>query len=280
MRLTADNDTFGRRVEVIGKHGQRDVGEPKASAIAAGVIRSLGTSPFPAVTTDFEVITKTREPILTPDGSLAGYWCDNGVITVDHHIPDLRVMRYISSTNLALAWVRAWGPVPSVWPRICVSHCDADSVLAAGVLSGALSAHEQFGEAAIAADHTGEENAIADLLQSLQHGDVGRIYESFYCLSLLMRKGGEKNLPALAAAALSARRSQRQLVRQIVGSGTFVHKGAGVYLGILDEKVDGELLPALLPEASVIVIAFPVTRPDGKKVWGVKTRTSLRFPRW
>ncbi|HXH26834.1 MAG TPA: hypothetical protein VNG90_02980, partial [Candidatus Acidoferrum sp.] len=95
---------------------------------------------------------------------------------------------------------------------------------------------------------------------------------------LLMRKGGERNLPILAEAALSARRSQRQLVRQIVDSGAFVHKGAGIYLGVLEQKVDGELLPALLPEASVIVIAFPIVRPDGKKVWGVKTRTSRRFP--
>lgn len=278
MRPIADGDVFGRRVEVIGKRGQREVGESKASAIAAAAVRSLDPGILPSVTTDFLVTTESRQPIATPSGAVAGYWCDHGVISVDHHVPGPEAMQHRSSANMALDWVNAWGPVPARWPRIRVSHCDADSVLAAGILSGALSPHARFGKAAIAADHTGRENGIADLLQSLQHWDVGRIYESFYYLSLLLKKGGEKNLPLYAEAALSARRAQRQLVRQIVDSGTFVHKGAGVYLGILEKNIDGELMPVLLPEASVIVIAFRMLGPDGKQVWGVKTRTSLGFP--
>jgi hypothetical protein len=50
---------------------------------------------------------------------------------------------------------------------VVINHTDCDSVLSSGTASGHLEPLKEYGVAAIAADHTGEENDIADLLQAL-----------------------------------------------------------------------------------------------------------------
>ncbi len=90
-----------------------------------------------------------------------------GLVTnVDHHAPVARMRQHLSSTNLALLRVRQEGVV-AAGSHIVLNHTDCDSVLSAAVLSGAVEPSDELGVAAIAADHTGEPNAIADLLQAM-----------------------------------------------------------------------------------------------------------------
>lgn len=90
-----------------------------------------------------------------------------GLVTnVDHHAPVARMRQHLSSTNLALLRVRQEGVV-AAGSHIVLNHTDCDSVLSAAVLSGAVEPSDELGVAAIAADHTGEPNAIADLLQTV-----------------------------------------------------------------------------------------------------------------
>jgi hypothetical protein len=98
--------------------------------------------------------------------SVPGGYADGRIVNVDHHAPTSRMAQPISSTNLALERVRAVG-LPSGDTRLVITHTDCDSVLTAGILSGRLDAEDRYGDAAIAADHTGEPNEIADLLQAL-----------------------------------------------------------------------------------------------------------------
>jgi len=209
------------------------------------------------------------------DGVMVGYRypSSNGgpeIISIDHHGPDRRMMRRISSTNLALLYVKAWG----VLHHTVITHTDADSIMAAAILTGRLSTWDGFGEvlgaAAIAADHTGAENALADMLQAIQNQrDVDL---SIASIRTLLGKG-EAYLQPEVCMALQARRAQREALRTLVAADAFKPRGSGVYAAYLEGRVDGELLPDLLPEATVIVtVSPPQEAGDGSLI---KTRLGM-----
>lgn len=273
-------------IRIIGKLGEREKDEPTPSDVSAKVIKSLYPLSERLMTTDFLVLSDTRSALFSSDGRLAGFLCDEGVISIDHHVPDEPlVQRHISSTNMAIAYVETFGPWGTESP-VMGTHKDADSILSAGILAGLLEPIQIFGEAAIEADHRGGENSIADLLQSLRdRGDETDITDSLACLITLLTQG-ERYLPDYAKQALLTRRRQRAQLQRLVETGAFAHVENGVYYAELPERINGELLPALLSKASVIVVAYPLA--EGKKteeqrrnrtpVFEVKTRTGTMFP--
>lgn len=92
--------------------------------------------------------------------------CKNDIFNIDHHadVPSMRQM--ISSGTLAIRHIKAHG-LDTTAP-IFINHTDADSMISSLIMSGVLPPDEAlFGAAVIAADHTGEQNSIADLLQAL-----------------------------------------------------------------------------------------------------------------
>ncbi|MEP6509481.1 MAG: hypothetical protein ABJC63_14750 [Gemmatimonadales bacterium] len=100
------------------------------------------------------------------------------VLNVDHHAPTPRMTRCVSSTNLA-DHVKALG-LTSRDSLVIVSHTDCDSVLSSCIMAGELEPDAQFGEAAIAADHSGETNEIADVCNhSTRCGTSTSPYEIF-----------------------------------------------------------------------------------------------------
>jgi hypothetical protein len=124
------------------------------------------------------------------------------VLNVDHHAEDERFFRQVSSGNPAIRYVSAEGPLPA-GARVLVNHTDCDSVISASILAGLPPPDGVFGEAVIAADHTGAPHAIADLLQAL---DPLRDFEySLACLQASMR--GE-SLDGRAAELLAKRHAQ------------------------------------------------------------------------
>jgi hypothetical protein len=95
------------------------------------------------------------------------------IVNIDHHSEEPKMRRFVSSANLALGYV---GRNPNFKENssVVIHHTDADSTMTTLIMQGDVTREQAiawgFGEAAIAADHTGEPNNIADLLQSLQRG--------------------------------------------------------------------------------------------------------------
>ena len=170
------------------------------------------------------------------------------VTNVDHHAPTARMQQAISSANLALEHVSRFGALDAGVP-VAVTHTDCDSVLSSGIVSGLLEPRPEFGHAAIAADHTGEENRIADLLQGL---DGKRSLElSFRNLSLLL---SGRELEREATVALDQRCRKRDDAARAIQDGRVKLDGPLAW-GVLDNALDGEFFPSLLPDAVMILLA-------------------------
>ena len=240
-------------------------------------LRSLFTGGNPIITTDFEVSGEEGLPLESPQGQMIGYRYsgDQGeseILSIDHHGPAPEMQRRISSTNLALEFVKAYGLSSG---DVAITHTDYDSVVAAALLIGRLPLQmgELLGPAAIAADHTGEKNVFADTLQSIQ--DMRDVEFSLACLRILLQQG-EEALPQQAREALQARRTQRVQLQSLIQAGLFQQRGTGVYAAYLNTRIDGELLPSLLPGAVVIITVSPPQRSgDGALV---KVRLGMAAP--
>ncbi len=184
-----------------------------------------------------------------------GYRCGK-IVNVDHHAPVERMAREISSTPLAVEYLSTH--TVSDGERIVTNHTDADSVLSAGIIAGVLEPCEEFCHAAIAADHTGKVNTIADLLQPLV--SLRDFQFSFRNLNLLLR--GEK-LDDKAKTLMHGRLTERG--RCAEAASAFVRRGRVTYLA--GSRFDStEFFPALFPDAEVILVHYPATGAQGNEV--------------
>jgi len=197
-----------------------------------------------------------------------GYRCGR-IINIDHHAPTPRMARLVSSANLALLWAREKGHAGAT-DRVVINHTDCDSVLSSGIVTGELEPLAAFGQAALAADHSGKPDPIADLLQAL---DARRDYDlSLRNLRCLLDGA---TLEPEAQAALDVRLGKRATAAQLVAQGRFTHIGPLAF-AVLEEAVDGEFFPALLPQATLIVMCSP--RPQELAHWNVKLRLGQAAP--
>ena len=126
------------------------------------------------------------------------------LMNIDHHAPVPQMARAVSSANLALERLRLVGP-PSRDSLIVITHTDCDSVLSAGLMAGVLEADARYGDAALAADHTGEVNDIADLLQALD-----RRRDLSLSLAMLAALERDETLPQDVRAAVAHRAAERE----------------------------------------------------------------------
>jgi len=196
----------------------------------------------------------------------------NSVTAIDHHAPTPVMMKHISSTNLAIQFVNERGVVGND-TRVVINHCDCDSVLATLILKGIIPPDESlFGRAAIAADHTGEINDIADLLQSLE----GKRDLEFSGRNLLNLING-RTLEPEAERLLEKRYENRRHAMRFVENGSFQSAGEGFMWALLNKKIDSCLLPASLPEGvTLIMTANPI--PDAPEKTQVRLRLGLSAP--
>jgi hypothetical protein len=142
------------------------------------------------------------------------------------------------------------------------------------IMTGALKPEEEFGQAAIAADHTGEENQIADLLSALT--DQRDVELSLRNLELLLLK---KPLEPKAQQLLEKRYQERAKAFKIARE-VFTSRGQ-VYFAKTDEEIDVVLLQALMPNAAIIILSYPrINDKTGEKLPGyeVKVRLGLAAP--
>jgi len=179
---------------------------------------------------------------------VAGGYQLGRVLNIDHHAPTVRMARFVSSTNLAIERINHAG-LPSAESMIIINHTDCDSVLSSGIMSGRLQPDDDLGVAAISADHTGEENSIADMLQGIQHH---RDLELSLRNVELMRSGHP--LEKIAEDGLTERKRRRDKAAQCAG--LFSSEGNFFYAN-LKEDTDTEFFPELLPDAALILISVP-----------------------
>ena len=205
-----------------------------------------------------------------------GYRLGERVLNIDHHAPTARMSRVISATNLALDWraaganVRAESRQAAEEAFVVINHTDCDSILSSGIASCRLDARPEYGRAALAADHTGEENAIADALQALEPWRDAEL--SFVTLQAVETGVA---LPEQAREALARWRHKRDCAAHYVAHGTVTSDGLMAF-GILDGEIDGIFFPPLLPDAVLILLAVP--KPNEIGCWVMKLRLGARAP--
>jgi hypothetical protein len=217
------------------------------------------------------------EGIETTGHRVIGGYQDGRILNIDHHAPCRSMFRIVSSTNLALERLGHDLVSDLNEANVVINHVDCDSILTAGILTGRLPPDDRFGRSAVAADHTGEQDDIADLLQGLDAAQARRggspdVELSYRNLALLL---GGQTLEELARVALAERQAKRaEAARVALGNG-MVHQG-GVHLAIVEAPIDGEFFPALIPAAKVIIIANPL--PAALSRWQMKVRLGAAAP--
>lgn len=164
------------------------------------------------------------------------------ILNIDHHAPIPEMRRRLSSGNIAIEHVKNFAVIDDATP-ICGNHFDCDTVISILIMRGLLPPHQMFADAVIAADHTGEANDIADLLQSLK--DRKNFAFSVRNLGLLL-SGQALDLEAekLLQKRLRTRKEVAAYPSQIREHSVCI---------ATPHRVDAELLPALYPEAKVIM---------------------------
>jgi hypothetical protein len=203
------------------------------------------------------------------------------VICVDHHAPVPSMQRRVSSANLALTRLESGLAPDADADAVVINHMDCDSVLASGILAGRLEPDPAYGVAAIAADHTGEENPVADLLQGLDaHWSRSRKpmpdaegLEFFFDSLSRFQRG--RSLDTFAREAMDVRKESRERAGRIVAEGRF-HAEAGVCFATLDEPLEGELLLPFLDEA--VMVATANRHREYPDRWQLKIRLGLAAP--
>jgi hypothetical protein len=197
------------------------------------------------------------------------------ILNVDHHAPLARMDYPVTSTRLAVEHVRAAGVAePGSW--VVVNHTDCDSVLSSGIMLGVIPADEWFVGASTSADHTGEPNEIADLLQALDGARVGdrtveQYAESMRNLQLLLDR---LPLERAAVAAVESRERKRAEVGALVERAELRD---GLAFAHYEGEIDGALFSTHFEEAVVIMLAVPDTRAPGS--WVMKLRRGRGAPR-
>ncbi|MCK5332782.1 hypothetical protein KAJ41_02890 [Candidatus Parcubacteria bacterium] len=194
-----------------------------------------------------------------------GFVIDN-IMIIDHHAPQKRFAKHVSSTNLAVEYVREFGIVDEN-TLVVINHTDADSILSSLIIRGILPSEKIFEDAAISADHTGKENPIADLLQALK--SERNIELSLRNLHLLLQN---KSLEEKAQKLVQKRFKERKIAKKMVGDLRFSQIGKVVYLN-LDEIIDSVFWSSLLPNANII-LTFSPGKDYGN--WIARTRIGLK----
>jgi hypothetical protein len=206
--------------------------------------------------------------------SVPGGYKTDWLVNIDHHAATERMRKKISSTTLAIDHVKKFGPASSK-DVIIINHADCDSILSSRIMSGDIEPLDIFNEAAIAADHTGAENEIADLLQALD-SDGFKNHEVSFNSMLQFLNGGMKNLDQNIQKALDNRLQKRRCACELVAGNIFSDIGRLTY-AVLTEKTDGELFLPFLKKAYVIMTASPHT--DGNDTWIIKVRLGNCAPK-
>jgi hypothetical protein len=214
-----------------------------------------------------------------------GYFQREKVVNLDHHGESPNYKRHISSTNLALKYIEEH-PDFLDGTQTLAHHTDCDSILSSAMMSGIIDPDEKFGVAAIAADHTGVPNEIADLLQAIKDGPEGKTgekstpeynkYKYIYALEQLQNLLKGEKIDEKALELYQKRLGERELLKNMLDEEKFKFVGENnevAYLESGQEKFDATLLTGLFPSAKVIFTARKSS--DGKTIVNVRLGSAV-----
>lgn len=200
---------------------------------------------------------------------ISGGYFHGNLYNIDHHAPTKRMAQEISATHLAIDYVKTYGVNPQD-AIIIINHTDCDSVLSSCIMAGILPPEDRFARAAKAADHTGEENEIADMLQAIA-GERDLLF-SIKTLTCILEN---KPLDEKATSLLQKRIKDRELIKNLIEQHAFMTDDAVTY-AFTQRKIDAGLLPALLPESVIIMLAAPM--PDNPQKTNYTVRRGPKAP--
>lgn len=229
----------------------------------------------PILAVDFPVSSENNIQILNKSGELCGFEDQElGVACIDLHADDTRMYRYVSATPLICSIVQDFGLPTRFGYRIAINYTDADSVLSAFIACGLCDANDpRFSEAAMAADHTGKENFIGDILNGIEDKrDV-----SFSWQSLKAALEGTA-LPLEAQKGLEKRKRDREYTLNAVQKGCFIQAFPGVYIYQAQEGeslMRTEYVCGAISDARVILTAAKSRYGEG---FDYKARVGLDWP--
>jgi hypothetical protein len=188
---------------------------------------------------------------------------DEDLLLVDHHVPLETFTAHISSTTIACNYARAHGPLPNAY-KVVINHTDTDSLLSMLVMLGLLKPEEKYNQAALAADHTGENNEIADLLQVFStHKDF---HISIQNLLTYLKTGtySEKQL-----ALVNKRNERYELAADYVNNGKVkMYRPGLAYVVIKERLLKPIFFKRYLPEVKVLMVC----RKLQSKNWEIRIR--------
>lgn len=189
-----------------------------------------------------------------------------GFDLVDHHAPDPRWYQHVTSTSLAVEYIRHRGPAD----RVILNHTDCDSILAALILRGLLPPEDRFVEASMAADHTGEPNEIADLLQAIEH--ERSIAFSVAALTNWLETG---HLPERVRELVAQRQQDRLYAERVALTSRFFGKIA-VMQG--EQNMDSILISRLSESPWLVIYCYPLLSGESSPKICLKVRLGQGAP--
>lgn len=198
------------------------------------------------------------------------------ILNVDHHAPVARMESQLTSTRLAYEHLGAGAVIErDAW--VVINHTDCDSMLSSAMLMGYLKPEMGLVHSSLCADHLGEADPVADLLQALDEERQGDRREEQYLESLrnLQLLLADKPLEPVAIEALRRHQDRRTAASRLVENED-VRSSGGVAFGQLADEIDGAFFPALIAEAMVIMLASP--HRDDPTRWTVKVRLGKAAP--
>lgn len=207
-----------------------------------------------------------------------------GILNIDHHAPVKEMMKPISSGNLACAYVRSTGSFGqetapsgrrqlSAEVPLIINHTDCDSVISSLIMRGHIPDEEMFEKAVLAADHYGNADQIADLLQALDEKKDLRF--SVESLIALLR---DEPLRPEAQHLMVVRTNERERAATVYREKLFEVHGPLIVVRT-DLRISGEFLPPLFPDAALIVaISSHAYSTSSEPVWEVKLRRGWAAP--
>lgn len=176
------------------------------------------------------------------------------LLIVDHHAPIPDMMQHISSTVFANQYVSTHGALNDEYV-ILINHIDTDSLFSALLMNGELKPTKEYGLAAIAADHTGEENILGDILQALEDDR-----DLAYSIDVLMK-------------VLKKRIWARQALKARVENHEYEMIGGIAHL-TTNDRLDAALLPSLFPHAKAVALTSPMPKHSARK-WRIRVRLGI-----
>ncbi len=237
------------------------------------------------------------------------------IINIDHHIPIDEMKRIVSSTNLACEYVKNNGIIQDEEYDVVAHHADVDSFLATLVLRGAIPPDQGIEDTAIAADHTGRDNALADFLQASQEEkkikdangetsyqntfkylseNLAKLLEKVNIDDLskmksrellqLLNDNDELKIDPKMILNLESRIKKRQKVKELVErlgqkeGFKEVREGSGVYYVDVNQEIDGELAPAVFADNGINANVIVISYPN--KDFPGRLATKVRLGEW